>query len=214
LLTNCPNCRCLPRPVDALLSIPSSKAGLSPAAADRVYRSLYVYSVGFGDTLREALAHSQHRAELLQALWRAFLALAEAALQVGALHSCSASIIGRASSSAYRAYGGRLVSLGPDQCWNSSGSGTCEPSASRCAIRFTAAATKERTPPRPPCPARLQVGFKSEWLSLAGAASAAMGELLATKEALAEVGLPASGPSARLAVVYRRAAAKITYVLV
>ncbi|KAI8468604.1 MAG: hypothetical protein J3K34DRAFT_477590 [Monoraphidium minutum] len=92
-------------------------AGLAPAAADRLYRCLYVYSVGFSDALRDALAHSPHRGELLQALWRAYMALSEAALQA-------------------RAHG-----------------------AGRGA---------------------------AEWLSMAGAASSAMGELLFTKEALAE----------------------------
>lgn len=37
------------------------------------------------------------------------------------------------------------------------------------------------------CLGSLQVAFKSEWLSLAGAATSAMSELLWAKEALADV---------------------------
>jgi hypothetical protein len=82
-LTPCSRCARLPSPLPNP-SLPFGlQAGLGPAEADRLYRCLYVHSAGLADTLAELLAHAGlHRAELLQALWRAHLALCEAALQV------------------------------------------------------------------------------------------------------------------------------------
>lgn len=81
--------RCARLPVSTLSPI-QSQAGLPAAAADRLYRSLYVYSIGFCDSLREVLGPSPHRDELLQGAWGAYMALSEAALQVRAVHAVHA----------------------------------------------------------------------------------------------------------------------------
>lgn len=57
-------------------------AGLSSEAVDRVYRSLYVYTVGFFDVMQEILEHSEFRLEVLSNVWRGFLFISEAALKV------------------------------------------------------------------------------------------------------------------------------------
>ncbi|GFH21137.1 uncharacterized protein HaLaN_18379, partial [Haematococcus lacustris] len=56
-------------------------AGLSSEAVDRVYRSLYVYTVGFFDVMQEILEHSEFRLEVLSNVWRGFLFISEAALK-------------------------------------------------------------------------------------------------------------------------------------
>ncbi|WIA27986.1 hypothetical protein OEZ86_010576 [Tetradesmus obliquus] len=56
-------------------------AGLSNAAVDQLYRSLYVYSVGFFDSTKDVLQNNGNRQELLLSVWRAFLSLAEHALK-------------------------------------------------------------------------------------------------------------------------------------
>jgi len=53
------------------------KLGVPPKAADRLFRALYVYSVGFLETVNEAFTHSAHRRELLCNIWNGFLLVAE-----------------------------------------------------------------------------------------------------------------------------------------
>ncbi|KAG1659335.1 hypothetical protein FOA52_008389 [Chlamydomonas sp. UWO 241] len=57
-------------------------AGLSDSSCDRLYRGLYVYTVGFFDIMQDILHHSEFRVEILGNVWRAFLAIAESALKV------------------------------------------------------------------------------------------------------------------------------------
>eukprot|EP00775_Hariotina_reticulata_P005684 gene5684-5922_t len=56
-------------------------AGLSMCQVDNLYRSLYVYSAGFSDAMKELLGSNEHRQELLQAVWKAFMSLAEHAMK-------------------------------------------------------------------------------------------------------------------------------------
>uniref|UniRef100_A0A7R9YWS5 Flagellar associated protein n=1 Tax=Chlamydomonas euryale TaxID=1486919 RepID=A0A7R9YWS5_9CHLO len=56
--------------------------GLSDALIDRLYRGLYVYTVGFFDIMQDILKHSEFRVEVLGNVWRAFLKIAESALKV------------------------------------------------------------------------------------------------------------------------------------
>ena len=56
---------------------------VTPGAVDRLYRAMYVYSVGFLETVNEAFAHSTSRKELLCTIWNGFLAIAEENLKVG-----------------------------------------------------------------------------------------------------------------------------------
>ncbi|GLC48337.1 hypothetical protein PLESTB_000085100 [Pleodorina starrii] len=57
-------------------------AGLSNEAIDRLYRCMYVYTVGFFDVMQDLLAHNEFRAEILSNVWKGFLTIAESALQV------------------------------------------------------------------------------------------------------------------------------------
>eukprot|EP00854_Cymbomonas_tetramitiformis_P016421 gene16421-19492_t len=57
------------------------KAGLSPAAVERMYRALYVYTVGFHDTMKELFTHSEQRVGLVENVWKTFIAIAEKSLK-------------------------------------------------------------------------------------------------------------------------------------
>lgn len=57
-------------------------AGLSASTVERLYRSLYVYTVGFHDTLKELLTHSSERASLIAGVWRSFMTIAEKSLKL------------------------------------------------------------------------------------------------------------------------------------
>lgn len=57
-------------------------AGLSDDGIDRLYRSLYVYTIGFFDVMQDILNHSEFRVEILGNVWRAYLKIAESALKV------------------------------------------------------------------------------------------------------------------------------------
>ncbi|CAD7702140.1 unnamed protein product, partial [Ostreobium quekettii] len=56
-------------------------AGLSAETIDRLYRALYVYSVGFFDLLQELLCHSTFRKELLTNVWKSFGKISEMAMK-------------------------------------------------------------------------------------------------------------------------------------
>lgn len=60
-----------------------AEAGMNSLAIDSVYRGLYVYSTGFGDTMSSLLAASGQQYGLLNRVWEAFLHLAQTAMQVG-----------------------------------------------------------------------------------------------------------------------------------
>ncbi|EFJ47417.1 hypothetical protein VOLCADRAFT_92103 [Volvox carteri f. nagariensis] len=57
-------------------------AGLSNEAIDRLYRCMYVYTVGFFDVMQDILSHNEFRTEILSNVWKGFLTIAESALQV------------------------------------------------------------------------------------------------------------------------------------
>ncbi|GAX76885.1 hypothetical protein CEUSTIGMA_g4331.t1 [Chlamydomonas eustigma] len=57
-------------------------AGVTDDGIDRLYRGLYVYTIGFFDIMQEVLHHSEFRVEILSNVWRAFLAISESALKV------------------------------------------------------------------------------------------------------------------------------------
>ncbi|KAK9820233.1 hypothetical protein WJX72_007746 [[Myrmecia] bisecta] len=56
--------------------------GLSSEEVDRLYRSMYVYTVGFQDLLKDLLTHCDNRAAVLHNVWRAFMCISETALKV------------------------------------------------------------------------------------------------------------------------------------
>jgi len=45
------------------------RRGLSPKAIERIYRSMYVYTVGFHDILKELFSHCDDKAELVTSVW-------------------------------------------------------------------------------------------------------------------------------------------------
>ncbi|KAG2483752.1 hypothetical protein HYH03_017407 [Edaphochlamys debaryana] len=57
-------------------------AGLSNDAIDRLYRCMYVYTVGFFDVMQDTLSHNEFKTEILSNVWKGFLTIAESALQV------------------------------------------------------------------------------------------------------------------------------------
>eukprot|EP00201_Polytomella_parva_P023307 CAMPEP_0175045938 /NCGR_PEP_ID=MMETSP0052_2-20121109/4740_1 /TAXON_ID=51329 ORGANISM="Polytomella parva, Strain SAG 63-3" /NCGR_SAMPLE_ID=MMETSP0052_2 /ASSEMBLY_ACC=CAM_ASM_000194 /LENGTH=1610 /DNA_ID=CAMNT_0016309603 /DNA_START=156 /DNA_END=4985 /DNA_ORIENTATION=+ len=57
-------------------------AGLSNESIDRLYRCMYVYTIGFFDVMQDILGHCEFRTEVLSNVWRGFLGIAENALQV------------------------------------------------------------------------------------------------------------------------------------
>ena len=52
-------------------------AGLSAEDVDRIYRALFVYSVGFFEHLKKVSANTKHNYQLLTALWKVFAVLLE-----------------------------------------------------------------------------------------------------------------------------------------
>lgn len=54
-----------------------SKAGMSSTQIDRVYRSLFVYSVGFYEMLREAIGTAKNRPAIISNFWKVFSILLE-----------------------------------------------------------------------------------------------------------------------------------------
>ncbi|GLI59921.1 hypothetical protein VaNZ11_001968 [Volvox africanus] len=57
-------------------------AGLPNEAIDRLYRCMYVYTVGFFDVMQDILSHNEFRTEILSNVWKGFLTISESALQV------------------------------------------------------------------------------------------------------------------------------------
>jgi hypothetical protein len=59
--------------------------GLSAAVVERLYRSLYVYSIGFHDTLQDLISQgcaTKQRAGVVTNLWKSFLTISEKSLKV------------------------------------------------------------------------------------------------------------------------------------
>jgi hypothetical protein len=56
--------------------------GLVGEQIDRLYRSLYVYTVGFHDSLRSMFKHCKNPARLVENVWRSYIHVADAAIQV------------------------------------------------------------------------------------------------------------------------------------
>ncbi|MEW5307688.1 MAG: hypothetical protein WDW36_010066 [Sanguina aurantia] len=57
-------------------------SGLGHDAVDRLYRCMYVYSIGFFDVVQDILLPTEFRTEILSNVWKGFLHIAESALQV------------------------------------------------------------------------------------------------------------------------------------
>ena len=53
------------------------EAGLTPDAVDRIYRALYVYSVGFYDLLKKVIKNSTKKVQVITALWKVYSILLE-----------------------------------------------------------------------------------------------------------------------------------------
>lgn len=58
-------------------------AGLSGEAIGHLYRALYVYTIGFQDKVRKLFVPVEHKQMPLNNIWRAYLAIAESAMEVG-----------------------------------------------------------------------------------------------------------------------------------
>ena len=58
-------------------------AGLSGEAIGHLYRALYVYTIGFQDKVRNLFVPVEHKQLPLNNIWRAYLAIAESAMEVG-----------------------------------------------------------------------------------------------------------------------------------
>ena len=56
--------------------------GLVGDQIDRLYRSLYVYTVGFHDSLRSMFKHCKNPTKLLADVWKGYISVADAAIQV------------------------------------------------------------------------------------------------------------------------------------
>ena len=54
-----------------------AKGGISDETIDRVYRSLFVYSVGFHELMKTCLKHTNNRFELITSIWKVFSILLE-----------------------------------------------------------------------------------------------------------------------------------------
>ena len=54
-----------------------SKGGISDDTIDRIYRSLFVYSVGFHELMKTCLQHTNNRYELITSIWKVFAILLE-----------------------------------------------------------------------------------------------------------------------------------------
>ena len=57
-------------------------AGLHGEEVDRLYRSMYVHSIGFYDVLKELFVHCDNRGALLRAVWQSFIGICEKAVKV------------------------------------------------------------------------------------------------------------------------------------
>jgi len=55
--------------------------GLSPKSIERIYRSMYVYTVGFHDILKELFGHCEDKADLVTSVWSGFVAISENTLK-------------------------------------------------------------------------------------------------------------------------------------
>jgi len=53
------------------------EAGIPNEAVDRIYRALFVYSVGFYELMKKCLAHTQKKYTIITALWKVFSILLE-----------------------------------------------------------------------------------------------------------------------------------------
>lgn len=53
------------------------EGGISEETIDRIYRSLFVYSVGFHQLIKSCLQHTGNRYEIITAIWKVFTILLE-----------------------------------------------------------------------------------------------------------------------------------------
>ena len=53
------------------------KVGIAPDIQDRLYRGLFVYSVGFYEMINKSLSHIPEKFSIITALWKVFTILLE-----------------------------------------------------------------------------------------------------------------------------------------
>jgi len=53
------------------------KAGISDETIDRIYRALFVYSVGFYELMRKCLEHTEQKYAAITSIWKVFCILLE-----------------------------------------------------------------------------------------------------------------------------------------
>lgn len=54
-----------------------TEAGIPNEAVDRIYRALFVYSVGFYELMKKCLEHTEKKYTIITALWKVFSILLE-----------------------------------------------------------------------------------------------------------------------------------------
>ena len=54
-----------------------SNAGIPVETVDRIYRSLFVYSVGFYELIKKCLEHTNKKYSMITAIWKVFAILLE-----------------------------------------------------------------------------------------------------------------------------------------
>lgn len=54
-----------------------TNAGIANEMVDRIFRALFVYSVGFYELINKALAHTEKKYSIITALWKVFSILLE-----------------------------------------------------------------------------------------------------------------------------------------
>ena len=57
------------------------KRGLSSKSIERVYRSMYVYTIGFHDILKDVFSHCEDKAELIASVWAGYHSISENTLK-------------------------------------------------------------------------------------------------------------------------------------
>ena len=55
----------------------TGECGLSSELVDRIYRALFVYSVGFYELMQKAMEHSKERMAVVTAVWKVYSVLLE-----------------------------------------------------------------------------------------------------------------------------------------
>eukprot|EP00240_Pyramimonas_obovata_P015475 CAMPEP_0118956300 /NCGR_PEP_ID=MMETSP1169-20130426/61477_1 /TAXON_ID=36882 /ORGANISM="Pyramimonas obovata, Strain CCMP722" /LENGTH=266 /DNA_ID=CAMNT_0006904315 /DNA_START=227 /DNA_END=1024 /DNA_ORIENTATION=+ len=59
-----------------------SRDGLSAPTIERVYRALYVYTIGFHDTMKDLFVHAKSSDQVVRKVWKSFASISETALKL------------------------------------------------------------------------------------------------------------------------------------